>query len=134
LQAEALNLKTAAKSAADEAARTGSGDAGALAQSLGELGKSLERTASTVAQGAAQTGATGQTAAARAAADASAAADAEKAAEAARKAEEEARARSEAEAEAARRKAAEEELARGQGTDGSGQRPRQGWPFRYNHW
>lgn len=101
LQDEALAGKSRAKTQADEAAKAGSGDTGALAQSLGELGKTLERTATTVAQSAG----TKQAAASDSAAS-------EAAAAAARKAEEDARAKAEAEAEAARKRAAEEELSR----------------------
>ncbi|HPG86188.1 MAG TPA: hypothetical protein PLQ29_05755, partial [Spirochaetales bacterium] len=106
LQDLALARKASAKAAAEEAAKAGSGEAGALAQSLGELGKSLERTASTVAQSATRPSqpAAGSSAGS---ADDSAAAQA-----AARKAEEDALAKAQSEAEAARRRAAEEELSR----------------------
>jgi len=63
LQDEALARKMSAKSLADDATRGGSNDTGALAQSLGELGKSLERTVTSVAQGATSKAAADQAAA-----------------------------------------------------------------------
>lgn len=97
LHSEATSKKAEAKEAAEAASRTASNDKDSLAQSLGELGKSLERSVSSVAVSSnARSGSQDSAASALAA----------------KKAEEEARARAEAEAEAKRKKALEEELAR----------------------
>ncbi|TFG85468.1 MAG: tetratricopeptide repeat protein [Spirochaetales bacterium] len=100
LRDEALGRKSGAAASQGQASGQASADSQALAQSLDQLGKSLERTASTVASSGA-----GTKPAAGSGFDADASA-------AARKAEEDARAKAEAEAEAARKRAQDAALAK----------------------